>query len=301
MWAMPADDDKYEFHVSPMANLLAGMMGNAYDPMLVLLASIIYNNSTDLIDRFGVPTDANTLSFFDIRIWLRPGITPEQLIERIRCAVGMDGTLIGSVWGRMRDKSERKPLSNRRDDLPVEVIERISRALNTDDHDIGVASNERERQAAGKEDTMPTTGDAEATGHGRQNGIPALPDYESKGLAISGVAGSSPNGEQAVAPVKRKGVTSQDELAKIEGTIPLLNKSGGLWVTTKEAAGIEDKTTQTLATYRQKGASLPSKMFGIDKGGRIWRRTGTRHARIWYLGSTLKPPNMPDGACLETH
>ncbi len=72
--------------------------------------------------------------------------------------------------------------------------------------------------------------------------------------------------------------------------IPPLDKDSGKWVTNKLAAKLDGPKVETLAKYRQPGqAQWVSRdgMGGVDRDGRMWRRTGTPRSHPWYLRSTL--------------
>ena len=84
------------------------------------------------------------------------------------------------------------------------------------------------------------------------------------------------------------------EIDRLEQTTPPLDKQSGEWVIASKAAVLEDVDTESLRSYRLQskgGMKNDAGTFGIDKDGRVWRRTvgpAGRSGRVYYLHSTLK-------------
>ena len=80
-------------------------------------------------------------------------------------------------------------------------------------------------------------------------------------------------------------------IEKTERKTPDLDPKSVDWIRSEEKnEKILGLTVETLRKYRTKksgGRTLPCEMFGIDRDGRIWRRSGTRRSRVFYYRASL--------------
>lgn len=134
-------------------------------------------------------------------------------------------------------------------------------------------------------------------------GIPRWPDGRFRDmlflrrpmlLSVDAIERCQLNTDSPLWPVRdtddrpRLAAETEIDIDQMEKVAPALNKRSEVWISNAEAAKREKVTTASLKTYRNGGTQTNDKMFGIDKDGRIWRRSGTVRSHPWYLVRTLK-------------
>ena len=80
-------------------------------------------------------------------------------------------------------------------------------------------------------------------------------------------------------------------IEETERKTPDLDPKSVDWIRSEEKnekiLGLTVETLRKYRTTKSGGRTLPCEMFGIDRDGRIWRRSGTRRSRVFYYRASL--------------
>ncbi|MEM9940574.1 MAG: hypothetical protein AAF939_03215 [Planctomycetota bacterium] len=83
----------------------------------------------------------------------------------------------------------------------------------------------------------------------------------------------------------------EEELRILEAKTPQLDTESANWISARnenvEKLGIKISSLNVNRSPSKGGRSIPSKMFGIDARGRIWRREGTPESMVYYYKPSL--------------
>jgi hypothetical protein len=104
----------------------------------------------------------------------------------------------------------------------------------------------------------------------------------------TGKPGEQDGGDSQAADSTDNLVANAVDLRELEAETPTFDRDSGQWVKNKRAARLDGLEISSLCKYRSDGEQSPSRDFGRDTDGRVWRRPGTPRSHPWYLRSTLK-------------